>query len=531
MVIKPFLSFLLILIISTVYKSVAVSINKDLVIRSATPIDNKTWENWNGAIDISPNAIFEPSTLKDLIDIVKRAKKNHKTIRCAAQGHTTSSLSVTDHYLVVVNNLNKVKVQKHPKYGWTVTAEAGTSLADLDQALRTHNPPLTLNSETVFDSFRVSGVIAVGAHGAKTSSGIIADQLCSMKIVIGSGEVCEFSEEINKSEFNAAKVNLGLLGIIYSVTFRVQPMYNLLMTDNYIPIKGWLNAKNIKKLLKSSDGIELLYWPFNGFIQSDSNPLDPNRDLVWVKNWVRTDKQVSLSQQQLEQVRETQRQGIIQQYQLLSSLLQTPEATPNITATIWDNFISSGNSSLIFEAPDAFHYIPAEESAKFNLLEFGFKVDPDFSNVATEFLFAIQTLYEFAKQGKFPVNYIIDLRIIKSTKALLSTTFDNDSEALYCQLDFETAYRTPSWEEFGKLMAKRYFDKYKAKPHWAKEWEFIPNVDSYLSNVLSNQIKQFEQVRAKYDPDKIFFDNKSLQDIFNKALGSKNSKDSKKKKY
>ncbi|CAG8838424.1 30703_t:CDS:1, partial [Racocetra persica] len=93
------LSFLLILLISIVYKSVAV---KPIVYKSVAvkPIENKTWENWNGAISISPNAIFEPTTLGDLVDIVKLAKINNKSIRCAAQGHTTSSLSVTEDYLV-----------------------------------------------------------------------------------------------------------------------------------------------------------------------------------------------------------------------------------------------------------------------------------------------------------------------------------------------------------------------------------------------------------------------------------------------
>ncbi|CAG8817611.1 13095_t:CDS:1, partial [Racocetra persica] len=104
--------------------SAAVNTNEDFVIHSVKPIENKTWENWNGKIHISPNAIFEPSTLEDLIEIVKLAKTNNKTIRCAAQGHTESSLSVTKNYLVVVTNLNQITVQKHPKYGWTVTAEA-----------------------------------------------------------------------------------------------------------------------------------------------------------------------------------------------------------------------------------------------------------------------------------------------------------------------------------------------------------------------------------------------------------------------
>ncbi|CAG8694362.1 2956_t:CDS:2 [Cetraspora pellucida] len=517
---KHILSFLLILIISIVYKSVVVNINQHLVARSAIPIVDKTWENWNGAIKITPDAIFKPSTLEDLIYIVKLANTNNKTIRCIAQGHSVSLLSVTKHYLVVVTSLNRITIQEHPKYGWTVTAEAGTSFADLDEALRNHKPSLTLNSETVYNTFRVSGVLAVGAHGAKTTSGIMADQLISMKIVIGSGDVCEFSEEINKSEFVAAKVSLGLLGIIYSATFRVQPMYNLRMNDNYIPVNVWLNPQTIKNLLDSSDGIEIFYWPFNGFIQSDPKPLDPNRDLLWVKNWVKTDEVVSFTQQQIKQLREVQSQGLIHQYQIISSILQTPEATPNVTTSIWNAFVSAGNTSFVFQAPDAFHYISSEESIKFELIEFGFKIDPDYSNVADAFSFLIQTMYEFAAQGKFPLNYIAEFRIIKSSNALLSTTFDHDPKALYCQLDIEAALDTPSWKEFAETIAQRFFDKYRAKVHWGKGFEFLPNVIPYLSDVLSDQIKQFEKVREKYDPDKIFFENQALQNIFNYVLDS-----------
>ncbi|CAG8731712.1 13409_t:CDS:2, partial [Racocetra persica] len=129
-------------------------------------------------------------------------------------------------------------------------------------------------------------------------------------------------------------------------------------------------------------------------------------------------------------------------------------------------------------------------------------------------------LYEFARKGIYPLNFGLAIRIIKSSEALLSNVFNNDPKTLYCQMDFVSVLDTPGWEEYAQLIAHRYFDKYKAKPHWGKEWEFIPNVKSYLSDVLSVQIKQFEKVRAKYDPDKIFFDNKSLQDIFSYALSS-----------
>ncbi|CAG8591668.1 6496_t:CDS:2, partial [Cetraspora pellucida] len=517
---KHLLRFLLILIITTVFKSVAVSINNTLVIRSATPTGDTTWDNWNGKVHVTPNAIFKPSTLDDLKDIVKLAKQNGKTIRCAAQGHSVSDLSYTQSYLVIVTELTQVTVQEDPKYGWTVTAEAGTPLSKLDDVLRKHDPSLTLDSETVFDSFRVSGVVAVGAHGAKTSSGIISDQIVSMKIVTASGDVVTFSEEIDKQEFNAAKVNLGLFGIIYSVTFRVQPMYNLRMSDTLYPAKEWIKPQNIKNILEVSDGIEIFYWPFNGFNQGDPPHPDLSKDLIWVKNWVRTNEPVTLLPEALAQLRYNQTQGIIQQYNTLKILLQYPSFTPNFTASIWDaSFGGAGNTSMILHAPDAMHYIPAVESVLFDLWEIGFKVDPDFSNVATEISFIIQALYDFAAKGKFPVNYIADFRIIKSTEALFSTTFDHDPKALYCQLDLETVHGTPDWEEFIQLLGKRYFtNKYNAKPHWGKEWETTPGILPYLSKALKEPIKQFEKVRSKYDPNKMFFDNKSLQDIFSGAL-------------
>ncbi|CAG8817909.1 4806_t:CDS:2, partial [Dentiscutata erythropus] len=268
--------------------------------------------------------------------IVKLAKQNNKTIRCAAQGHCVSSLSCTDNYLVIVTDLNQVTVQEDPKYGWTVTAEAGTQLLKLDDVLRNHNPPLTLDSETVYDTFRVSGVISVGAHGAKTSSGIMSDQVCSMKIVTASGDVVEFSEEIDKSEFNAAKVNLGLLGIIYSVTFRVQPMYNLRMTDALYRANEWLKPQNIKNLLESSDGIEIYYFPLSGgFNPKASNPLDLNPDTLLVLNWERTNDSVTLPPQVLEQTRQTEVGEINNQYLTIPSYLTSnPSLTPSITGTL-----------------------------------------------------------------------------------------------------------------------------------------------------------------------------------------------------
>ncbi|CAG8702043.1 17372_t:CDS:2, partial [Cetraspora pellucida] len=119
----------------------------------------KGWHNWGQNQKCSPAEIFRPVNLHDLKKIVKKAKQNNKKIRCAAAAHTWSSLSVTSGYLVIVTDLNDIKIQYNEKLEtWTVTTEAGVYLKDLDKKLRNHDPPLTMDSATVLDTVTTSGI-------------------------------------------------------------------------------------------------------------------------------------------------------------------------------------------------------------------------------------------------------------------------------------------------------------------------------------------------------------------------------------
>ena len=94
-------------------------------VAAIAPSGEKTWTNVERNVNATPEAIFRPKTLADLQDIVNQARNNSKKIRCAAQGHAWSSLSVTKGYLVIVKDLITVQVQKHSIYGWVAIAEAG----------------------------------------------------------------------------------------------------------------------------------------------------------------------------------------------------------------------------------------------------------------------------------------------------------------------------------------------------------------------------------------------------------------------
>ncbi|RHZ76690.1 hypothetical protein Glove_194g40 [Diversispora epigaea] len=488
-------------------------------LRSAIPSSDKTWDNWAGTIHLAPEAIFKPTTLTDLQDIVNLARTNGKTIRCAAEGHTESSLSVTNKYLVIVNNLKNVQVLQDKHYGWVVTAEAGTPISEIDYALRINNPPLTLSSSTTPDFFRAAGVVAVGAHGAKTALSIMPDQVVSMKIVAADGKVYEFCDTTNALEMQAARVNLGLFGIIYSVTFRTEPMFNLRMTDTLPLAKDFLVPSVVKQLFESSDSLQIFYWPFNSFDPKASPPLDPTKDKIWIKQWVRTDEKPTLSPEEFAAIRVYQNTSSMQANYAYQVMLKNPENTPAISSAIWHQGPGLSPDSFVLQAPDAIHYLSSTtKNIPINLLAFAFKVDPDFNNFVKEFQAIINATYAAAAQNSFPFNSVAEARIIRSSHALLAPNFDPNPNAIYCFIELTSYRSTPGFQTFASSFGQKWIKDYNAKPHWAKEWEYVPNIKSYLSQAYKRQINTFEKIREKYDPNKLFFDNESLQEIFDGAL-------------
>ncbi|CAG8515018.1 11813_t:CDS:2 [Ambispora gerdemannii] len=473
--------------------------------RTFSPTSETSWHNWAGNVVVKPEFIFRPTSVDDLKDIVKKAKEKGKKVRCAAEGHSWSSLALTKDYLIVVTNLTKVEVKQDKKYGWTATAEAGASIKQVDDALRNHDPPLTIESMTVLNSVRAAGVVATGSHGAKFEGRSIPDNVVALQIVTGDGELHEFTEENDPNEMNAARISLGLLGVIYSVTFRVVPMFNLRMIDSFPLATDWIKPENFKHIVETSDGIEIFYWPLN------QGTIDNSKDVMWVKQWVKTNDKPTYTQQELAAINQSAENGTKFSKSIYDLMLLAPELTPALTGFLWKQ--SRKPSDAVYQAPDAIHYQAGIDNLPVENIEFSYKLDNNYTKVVDEFNYFFERLGNYSKQGKFPV-MLAEIRIIKSSPLWLATTYDEDPNAVYGCIEILSYRNNPDYLEFAKEMGKRLMDKYQARPHWAKNWEPIPGIKSYLHDLLGDRILKFENVRKKYDPNNTFFDNDSLKQIF-----------------
>ncbi|KAF9541209.1 hypothetical protein EC957_003342 [Mortierella hygrophila] len=159
---------------------------------------------------------------------------------------------------------------------WTVTIEMGVQVSALDQYLRKYDPPLALSSNVMPADIRYGGIISMGC-------------LTEITIVNANGELHIYSEADDAEAFNVACVNLGLLGIIYTATIKVQLMsdYHLRAIDSYEPLENFFGNEpdaglRLKEMVMTNDSTELFYWPTARFMKHKRN------EHFWLKQWRRT---------------------------------------------------------------------------------------------------------------------------------------------------------------------------------------------------------------------------------------------------
>ncbi|CAG8500040.1 1733_t:CDS:2 [Racocetra persica] len=472
--------------------------------------DEKDWHNWGQNQKCTPAEIFRPVNLHDLKSIVKKAKDHNKKIRCAAAGHSWSSLSVTNDYLVIVTDLNDIEIQYNEKLKtWTATTEA-----DLDEKLRKHNPPLTLNSATVLNTVTTSGIVSTGSHGARCANSNIPDQVISFQIVTADGELREFSDEIDHAEMLAARISFGLLGIIYKLTFKVEPMFNLIMKDSFPYITDYWKASTLKHEVLNNDSVEIFYWPFN------TPGLEEKNDKLWVKTCKRTDLNVTVNETEDKLLSAFQNFELKFGDHLYEHVAKFPESTPYITNLLFAVGVEHEGENIL-QAPDAIHYQGGIDNIPCMDLEFAFKVNHVSRHLKKEIGINYRIeyslgVYEFAAENKYPLNLAAEFRINKASKCLLASTYDEDPNAYYCLLEILSVNGTKGFLEFTIELAERWMKKYNAQPHWGKMWEHVPGVIPHVRKYMGDRLDKFENVRAKYDPNETFFDNDSLRKLFGK---------------
>ena len=192
--------------------------------RIETPLAGSPgWANWSGGVTAHPAKIVASATEEALVGAVREAWRDGFPLRVVGAGHSFVPLCATDGVLLSLDRLRGI-VATESTVG-CATVRAGTTIAQLGAPLLATG--LALENQGDIDTQALAGAISTGTHGTGPTLGSLSTQIAGLRLILADGETLDCAAEREPELFGAARLALGLFGVIARITVRAVPAYRL----------------------------------------------------------------------------------------------------------------------------------------------------------------------------------------------------------------------------------------------------------------------------------------------------------------
>jgi FAD-linked oxidoreductase len=214
-----------------------------------------TWRNWAGTESATGVETLRPRSADEVAATVKTAVEQGKKLKAVGAGHSFTGCSVPEQVMVRLDGL--ASITNADKESGRVTVGAGTGLAKLNAGLASFD--LAMANLGDIDKQTISGAISTGTHGTGARLGGLATQVVGLELVTADGSVLNCSAEENPDVFAAARVSIGALGVITSLTLQTVPAFLLRAQEMPLPLAEVLGG--FDELADSNDHFEFYWFP------------------------------------------------------------------------------------------------------------------------------------------------------------------------------------------------------------------------------------------------------------------------------
>jgi L-gulono-1,4-lactone dehydrogenase len=243
------------------------------------------WRNWAGLTTVTPTEVRTPRDADDVVAAVDRARERRTTVKMPGTGHSFTGIAAPEGIMLSPTRLSGIVAVD--REAMTVTALAGTPLRVLNAGLEALG--LSLHNMGDIAQQTVAGATSTGTHGTGGLVASLSAQIAGMELVTGTGEVLSASETENPDVFAVARIGLGALGILTTLTFRVEPLFTL--EAHEFPM-SWSEALDrFDELAEDNHHFELYWFPHTERILAKENnrTLDDPEPLGRLRHWLDDD--------------------------------------------------------------------------------------------------------------------------------------------------------------------------------------------------------------------------------------------------
>ena len=223
------------------------------------------WRNWAGNQVCSPVAVEQPGTDAELVEIAKEAAAKGTRVKVVGAGHSFTDIACTDGVQVSLDNYDRVLYVDRERA--RVTVQAGIRLWALNEALAARGLALENLGDIAYQS--IAGAISTSTHGTGANFGGLATQVVGLDLICADGSVVSCSAEEEPETFHAARVGLGALGVLSTVTLQCVPGYNLRAVEEPMRVDHVL--EHVDEYVAENDHFEFYWVPHTGWALTKRN--------------------------------------------------------------------------------------------------------------------------------------------------------------------------------------------------------------------------------------------------------------------
>ncbi|HEY0692657.1 MAG TPA: D-arabinono-1,4-lactone oxidase [Kribbella sp.] len=242
------------------------------------------WRNWAGTESATGLEVLRPSSVEEVSAAVKSAAEQGKQLKAVGSGHSFTGCAAPEQVMIRMDGLAAI-TQADSGTG-RVTLGAGTDLRKLNAGLATFD--LAMANLGDIDRQTVSGAISTGTHGTGARLGGLATQVIGLELVTADGSVLSCSAEENPDVFAAARISVGALGVIASLTLQCVPAFLLRAQEMPLPLAEVLSG--FDELADGNDHFEFYWFPHTDVaLTKRNNRVGPGIDpspVGRIRGWV-----------------------------------------------------------------------------------------------------------------------------------------------------------------------------------------------------------------------------------------------------
>jgi len=213
------------------------------------------WRNWSGLETADPTRVVTPRSVDEVVAAVVEARDDGGRVKMVGSGHSFTAISAPDGVMLSPTGLTGITAVDRETM--TVTAYAGTQLKHLNTALE--HLGLSLHNMGDIAEQTLAGAISTGTHGTGGRVAGIAAQVVGLTLVTGTGELLTATADENPDVLDVARVGLGAVGILVTITFRVEPLFGLEAVEQ--PMSWDEFQVSFDDLTRSADHVDAYWFP------------------------------------------------------------------------------------------------------------------------------------------------------------------------------------------------------------------------------------------------------------------------------